>query len=524
MGIEQFESEKTVCWTILVSNEAKLLPEYLKRLLAQDYEKNLIYLYILMNNNPEETNKIIEDFILAFGTAYSGFTICKEPDDAMDPSEADSGAPSTSSNRVAKRIQASVDFAKESDFDYYLVSDVNNLLTSKVLTELIKLDLPVVAPLLTTGADYLSAYTNFHEKNSSSGELVSSARHSSIVSRELTGVIQVDLVKGTYLVKNEVLRFIDYCFSDANDYYQNFALSLFQKTPTTRHFLDARQYWGALIVNDSLEGGRELMSKLEGEVISFSKSESEKEALIAQNAYFKKMVVSSSSFVERHLRFRSDNLHIDFEFIFDHGHEVAHTRKNYASLRESTSELKAGSIDRALAHIRLLEEAIEKNETVLILEDDVKLHKDFDRILAGLLTRQSEFDTLLLGFNWDSMIFVREHEGSAGIVKQSFNQRGLLESWDEIERSIFSPVTKRLLIGWGLCATLTTPQGAERVLHHLRNFQPEFFDFESSPVKFEFKSFDSIMNAVYKDLRSFVVTPPIAWVQNDRASSTIWNS
>jgi hypothetical protein len=71
---------------------------------------------------------------------------------------------------------------------------------------------------------------------------------------------------------------------------------------------------------------------------------------------------------------------------------------------------------------------------------------------------------------------------------------------------------------------LTTPQGAQRLLEHLRNFQPEFFDYESSPVRFAFNSFDSIMNAVYKDLESYVVTPPIAWVQNDKATSTIWNS
>jgi len=524
MVLNYLENKKSVCWTVLVSNEPKLLSEYLERLLAQDYEKKLIHLYIVASDNKGVTGKIIEDFIETSGSAYSGVTYVKDPVHTMDPLGSGRETVSGSSSSGAKRRQMSVDFANQGDFGFYFVSDVSNLLTSKVLSELVKLNLPIVAPLLMSSTDVLIRQTNFHEKNSPSGELLESARHSAIVSRELIGVFQVDLVKDTYLVKHEVLRFIDYSFSDVHPDHQNFALSLLYKTPLTRQFLDARQYWGAFMTDDFHETSKELILRLEEEVVSFSNTESERESLIAQNAYFKKKVVSLSSFVERHMRFRYDNLHLVFDFVFDHGQEIAETRNNYPSLRESTSNLKIGSIDRALAHIRLLEEAVEKNETVIILEDDVKLHKDFDRILDGLLSKQSPYDTLLLGFNWDSMIFVREHDGPVGIVKQSFNQRGLLENWRDIESLVFSPVTKRLLIGWGLCATLTTPQGAQRVLEHLRNFQPEFFDYESSPVRFAFNSFDSIMNAVYKDLESYVVTPPIAWVQNGKTTSTIWNS
>jgi len=524
MGVEQSSNTKTVCWAILVSNEFKLSSDYLVTLRAQNYEKQLIHLYIVNSDNTVETGKLIKDFIEEYGSLYLGVTFLNAAPVTKQFAGSPSGSSSSTFNGATKIRQASVEFAKTGNFDYYFVSDVNNFLTSKVLTELMKLELPIVAPLLSSGSTNLYEDTNFQEKSGPSGQLLHTQRHAAIVSRELSGILQVDQVKGTYLVKNEVLQFIDYGLSDNFDDNHNLTLSLLNKSPLTRQFLEARQFWGALITNESLETSKDLISKLEKDIISFSDSESQKEILIAKNAYYAKIVVSSSRFAERHIRFRYDNLHINFDFVFDHGREIAHTRNSYPSLSEATSILKPGSIDRALTHIRLLEEAIERNETVLILEDDVKLHKDFDRVLEGLVSKRGDFDTLLLGFNWDSMIFVSEHEGSAGIVKQSFNQRGLLESWDDIESTFFVSVTRRLLVGWGLCATLTTPQGAEKVLNHLRNFQPEFFDFDTSPVKFEFKSFDSIMNAVYKDLESFVVTPPIAWVQNDKNTSTIWNS
>lgn len=515
---------KSVCWAILVRNGADYLPTYLKCLLHQDYDKKLIYLYIRTNDNSDETEEILENFISQYGSLYAGVEYCKK---SIKPELSVRGQHEwqmDSLQIMANIRQESLDFANKNNFDFYFASDVDNFLTSKVLTELVKLDLPVVAPYLITAQGDLPRYRNFHERIGSIGEFIQSERNLAIVAGELVGLLQVDLVHCSYLIKANVFEFIDYQYSQDNYEYRNFALSLQKNAPHVKQFLDARKTWGCLTLTDNLEFCEQQIILLETDARSFAAHEIQKELLLAHNSFYEKKVVSSTRFTDRHERFMRENKHITFDFVLDYATHSPEIKKGYPILNEGNSKLRAGSIDRALSHIKLMQDAIESNKNILILEDDVKLHKDFDRLLEKILLNHPEFDIILLGFNWDAYVFGQKSEDSEDIVKLRFNNQSLIDSWEDLEHSFPSPEIMKMLMGWGLCATLTSPKGAIKVLNHLREFQMDFVPAEKLSITYEVTSFDSILNALYPNTKTFVTNPPLAWSKNLKEESKIWAS
>lgn len=273
--------KKTVCWAILVRNEERFLPEYLKRLLSQDYDKKLIHLYIHTNDNLDNTEQLLNQFVDEHGLLFSGITFVRELDDADTKERIWHEWPIERLKVMARIRQESIRFAQENSFDYYFVSDVDNFVSSKVLTELVKLQLPVVAPYLRTApGDPLYRYSNFHEQIGPIGEFVQSDRNLQICAGEMVGIFPVDLVHCTYLVRGDILKYIDYQYSDDNYEYRNFALSLMKNAPDVQQYLDARHVWGCLMFTEfegAMNSCQNFMVSVEDSIKSYDKAEVKKE-------------------------------------------------------------------------------------------------------------------------------------------------------------------------------------------------------------------------------------------------------
>lgn len=277
--------KKTVCWAILVRNEERFLPEYLKRLLSQDYDKKLIHLYIHTNDNLDNTEQLLNQFVDEHGLLFSGITFVRELDNADTAERNRHEWPIERLKVMAQIRQKSIEFAQDKNFDFYFVSDVDNFITSKVITELIKLDLPVVAPYLRTPTgDPMFRYSNFHEQIGPIGEFVQSERNLQICARELIGIIPVSLVHCTYLVRKDVLKHVNYQLHDDNYEYRNFALSLRRNAPSIEQYLDARHIWGCLMFTEfdgALESCQTLLNSLELSINNANKLEVTKELALA---------------------------------------------------------------------------------------------------------------------------------------------------------------------------------------------------------------------------------------------------
>lgn len=273
--------DKSVCWAILVRDGALFLPQYLKCLIAQDYDKELIHLYIHTNNNSDTTEQILDQFVEEFGSLFSGVTFLKKLDDPDSNKRSWHEWPLERLKVMARIRQESIKFAQKNNFDYYFVSDVDNFISSKVLTESVKLHLPVVAPYLRTPpGDPIYRYSNFHEQIGPIGEFVQSERNLQICSRELVGIIPVDLVHCTYLVRGDILPFINYQLFEDNYEYRNFALSLKRNAPHVQQYLDARHVWGYLMHTDfegALKSCQESLTSIENLVKNFNEEDIEKD-------------------------------------------------------------------------------------------------------------------------------------------------------------------------------------------------------------------------------------------------------
>lgn len=283
-GIET-DLKKTVCWAILARNEERFLPEYLKRLLSQDYDKKLIHLYIHTNDNLDNTEQLLNQFVDEHGLLFSGITFVRELDNADTAERNRHEWPIERLKVMAQIRQKSIEFAQDKNFDFYFVSDVDNFITSKVITELIKLDLPVVAPYLRTPpGDPMFRYSNFHEQIGPIGEFVQSERNLQICARELIGIIPVSLVHCTYLVRKDVLKHVNYQLHDDNYEYRNFALSLRRNAPSIEQYLDARHIWGCLFFTEfdgALESCQTLLNSLELSINNANKFKVTKELALA---------------------------------------------------------------------------------------------------------------------------------------------------------------------------------------------------------------------------------------------------
>lgn len=124
---------------------------------------------------------------------------------------------------MARIRQKRIEFARDNDFDFYFNSDVEKWISSKVITVLITLDLPVVAPYLQAApGDPLFGYSNFHEQIGSIGEFVQSEKNLQICARELIALILIDLVHCIYIVRSDVLKRINPQLHHDNYEYRNF--------------------------------------------------------------------------------------------------------------------------------------------------------------------------------------------------------------------------------------------------------------------------------------------------------------
>ena len=65
---------------------------------------------------------------------------------------------------------------------------------------------------------------------------------------DIQGVIQVPLVHCTYLLKKNILRFVNYRVIEGNWEYRNFAISL--NKSKVEQFIDARRTYGYLTLSN----------------------------------------------------------------------------------------------------------------------------------------------------------------------------------------------------------------------------------------------------------------------------------
>jgi hypothetical protein len=264
-------TQSNVFLALLVKQKEAVLPLFLESLNDWDYPKENIFIYIRTNNNTDNTKQLLEEWIEKYGDKYKGL-IYNSEDVPEKVEKYDVHFWNGERFRVLGKIrQESMNQALLTDCEYYFVVDTDNFLFPETLKELVKLDLPIVAPFLRyavalgENADtpveaakregHMSRYySNYHDKVDDFGSIIPEDLYYKILNQEVKGLIECMCVHCTYLVKREYLSELNYLEQSDRWEYMVFSNSARDKGIT--QYIDNRTIYGVLTLSENLGASR----------------------------------------------------------------------------------------------------------------------------------------------------------------------------------------------------------------------------------------------------------------------------
>jgi len=264
-------TQPNVFLALLVKQKEAVLPLFLESLNDWDYPKENIFIYIRTNNNTDNTKQLLEEWIEEYGDKYKGL-IYNSEDVPEKVEKYDVHFWNGERFRVLGKIrQESMNQALLTDCEYYFVVDTDNFLFPETLKELVKLDLPIVAPFLRyavalgENADtpveaakregHMSRYySNYHDKVDDFGSIIAEDIYYKILNQEVKGLIECMCVHCTYLIKREYLSELTYLEQSDRWEYMVFSNSARDKGIT--QYLDNRTIYGVLTLSENIGASR----------------------------------------------------------------------------------------------------------------------------------------------------------------------------------------------------------------------------------------------------------------------------
>ena len=264
-------TQPDVFLALLVKQKEAVLPLFLESLNDWDYPKENIFIYIRTNNNTDNTKQLLEEWIEEYGDKYKGL-IYNSEDVPEKVEQYDAHFWNGERFRVLGKIrQESMNQALLTDCEYYFVVDTDNFLFPETLKELVKLDLPIVAPFLRyavalgENADtpveaakregHMSRYySNYHDKVDDFGSIIPEDIYYKILNQEVRGLIECMCVHCTYLIKREYLSELNYLEQSDRWEYMVFSNSARDKGIT--QYIDNRTIYGVLTLSENLGASR----------------------------------------------------------------------------------------------------------------------------------------------------------------------------------------------------------------------------------------------------------------------------
>jgi glycosyltransferase involved in cell wall biosynthesis len=217
IDIESNPTNKTILLALLARNKAHVLDKFLKCINNLDYPKNLITIYIKTDNNSDSTKEILQEWVKNYGRQYG--SVIFDTSETSDTQQTKPHEWSPTRFKVLATIRNnSLLKAKECNCDYYFVVDCDNFIAPDTLTDLVRKDKPIIAPLLRSIPEPDDLYANFFYESEPSGYYKHHPDHLKILDRSKVGTFKVDVVHCTYLIKKEYLDKLNYI--DGTDDYE----------------------------------------------------------------------------------------------------------------------------------------------------------------------------------------------------------------------------------------------------------------------------------------------------------------
>ena len=273
-------TQPNVFLALLVKQKEAVLPLFLDSLNNWDYPKENIFVYIRTNNNTDNTKGLLEEWIEENANEYRGLIYSSE-DVPEKVEQYDVHHWNGERFRVLGKIrQESMNQALLTDCDYYFVVDTDNFLFPETLKELVKLDVPIVAPFLRyavafgENADtpeeaakregHMSIYySNYHYQVDDFGSIIAEETYYKMLNQEIKGVIECMCVHCTYLIKRQYLTELTYL--EDSDRWEYMVFSSSARDKKIPQYLDSRTIYGVLTLSENLGASRWWFNYLKNE-------------------------------------------------------------------------------------------------------------------------------------------------------------------------------------------------------------------------------------------------------------------
>jgi hypothetical protein len=240
---------------VLAKQKEIVLPDWLECLYALDYPKKRMILYVRSNNNTDATESILRGWIAEHGkeylAVYEVYNNVDVPVEKYDVHEWNEERFSV----LAKIRQDSIEKSIVLQADYYFVVDVDNFILPHTLKSLVQWNVGVVAPMLRCVDSGSSMYSNYHNVVDAGGYFQDNPAYYEIHSRRVRGLLDIDLVHCTYLIRRDVLPSVSYLDDSGRYEYVIFSDNLrIKKIP---QYLDNSQEYGVLTLQEDIQAVRD---------------------------------------------------------------------------------------------------------------------------------------------------------------------------------------------------------------------------------------------------------------------------
>lgn len=234
------DSNDNIVIAILAKNKEPWLPLFLECIYNQNYNKKNIHLYIRTNDNTDNTEVILEDFINKYSKEYASVYYNKESISEELKKYKNHEWNYFRFKVLGKIRQESVDYAKKLKSHYFVI-DCDNFITPQTLNSLFKnRHFGIISPMLISS----TTYSNFHHKIDKNGYYLDSPEYYTILERKIKGLLDINVVHCTYFINYYFLDEISY--DDESYRYEYVIFSDVLRKKNIPQYLDNREFYGII--------------------------------------------------------------------------------------------------------------------------------------------------------------------------------------------------------------------------------------------------------------------------------------